>query len=73
MVGGCARENELDHSLLGCAHAFRTWKNCGFVCKNKLNYFVRKFQFLRLCCLINFLSLMIIVSFICYIVIIFFA
>ena len=26
---------------------FRTWKNCEFVCKNKLNYFVRKFQFLE--------------------------
>ena len=24
---------------------FRTWKNCKFVCKNKLNYFVLKFQF----------------------------
>ena len=33
---GCARENEIDHSLMGCAHAFRTLKNCGFVCKKSI-------------------------------------
>ena len=26
---------------------FRTWKNCEFVCKNKLNYFVLKVSILR--------------------------